>query len=161
MKRLLSVAAALILVTTPARADFPYHEYQPSSLANVFALADTSCISGNKTVSIDAGKRAYAVPATWKGETRPIDSATLSILLMAEKANTASFAIPMNQLFKTEVRMTDGGKSYWLPIQDVFIDAFKAEVPPGKGATLYVTYIGCSTTAGKNVAVTINEFQAN
>lgn len=161
MMRPLTFAAALMLAAAPAVANFPYQEYQPSRLASVFALADSSCVPGNKTISIVAQKRAYEVPAKWNGETRPIDPETLSVLMMAESSNAARFGMPMKDLFKSEVRVTDSGTSYWLPIQDVFIDAFKKEVLPGKGAALYVTYIGCSTKVGKNVAVTINEFQAD
>ena len=161
MKRAFGFAAALILAAMPAVAQFDYDDYKPSRLASVVALADDQCTAGKKTMSIVAGKFSFEVQAKWNGEIRPIAPESLYLLVMAERANAISFGKPMNELFKSEVRIEDGPLSYWLPIQDILIEPFKKEVAPGKGVALYVMYIGCTNEKQRTVVMTINEFQAN
>jgi hypothetical protein len=157
--KVMITAAGAFAIAAAAAADFAYDEYQTSTLKAVFALADSQC-DKPKQLAVVAAKMAFRVRATWTGDIRSIDPAKLELLQIAEKSNAVRFAISMTDLFKREVRVTENGAGYWLPIQEPIVRYFEDEASGGKQATLFVMYVGCNTKQGNAVIVTLNEFDA-
>ena len=58
-------------------------------------------------------------------------------------------------LFKDEVRVSDAGVEYWIPIQSSTLPAFRSEVGAGGRVELYVAFLGCYP---QHSVIGINEF---
>ncbi|MBI1213874.1 MAG: hypothetical protein GC190_20625 [Alphaproteobacteria bacterium] len=146
---------AVALAASGSSAFAAFDDYKPSSLKDVFAIDKNACDAlGEKEVVVDVLRQVFRVPAVWSGEIRPIDPRTQNII----SAYGKSLHQPTwGDLFKQEIRVSDGGVDYWLAIQSTIVEAFKSEVHKGGAVELCVAFYGCWP---KHPVASVNEFQA-
>jgi len=130
---ILSLALLALIGTMPASAQFAWDDYEPSTLGDVFAIGENECREKDQnSFGIATGKQAFRVTASWDGETREISQDVLEVLLLYEDIRRPGLTkqIAFIDMFKTEVRVTDSGREFWLPVQEHILEAFKKEVEP-------------------------------
>lgn len=81
----------------------------------------------------------------------PDDSRRL-IVAWAESMNLPR--VP--QVFQREMKISEAGIEYWVPVQEVLVPFLKAELRPGEEIELFMIYIG--QVYGRHVLL-VNEFE--
>jgi hypothetical protein len=149
------VAALVIALAAPASADFDFTAYRPSTLAKVTAVAEKDHPEPRRDNDLGFHPpEKYRVSVTYRGKKRGVEGHTAIFI----ESWCKTFSQPhLAALFEREIEVTEGGRSYWLPIQESLVEALDEEVKPGAAVELYLVYAG---TAGRRQVFLAMEFQA-
>lgn len=112
--------------------------YRPSTLAETHAGV---CARSRVEHVFDARFLKISAVVTDRSETRSIKASVKKFVQMWAKAFRQPSKIPL--LFSQEIRVREGGRDYWLPIQTQLLDPLRSEVPRGYPFTVFVVYGGC------------------
>ena len=148
MKKLQALLAALTLTLFAggaARA-FDYDAFQPTTLSKAraeFVEVASQPIPGRPgaflTSSFNQGGQRWRTPATYTGQSRPLDADELKFirdwLKSSQRENLAG-------IFTDSHLFTADGVEYWLPVQAPVATFFPKELKPGDKIDLYLVEIG-------------------
>jgi len=140
-------AAAFALVAAGAWAQgFDYDAFQPTTLSKAraeFVEVASQPIPGRPgaflTSYFNQGGQRWRTPATYTGQSRPLDAEELKFirdwLKSSQRENLAG-------IFTDSYLFTLDGAEYWLPVQAPVATFFPKELKPGDKIDLYLVEIG-------------------
>lgn len=105
-------------------------------------------------VSIDTATPRFRVLVTYTKNTRPLTEG--SALMLDSWAKALRISPQVRGLFVSEVQVTEGDASYWLPIQEPVLKYLREEPREGGAADFYIARVG-SVRSGPIYVV--NEYQ--
>jgi len=133
----LLLALALTFTAAAAADDFDHASYKPAELAEVVAGME---IDPRVNYWLDASHAKYRAVVTYTGAIRPIDTSVKQLITYWAKALQHPESLPA--VFNHEVEVTQAGQTYWMPIQDVLVEPWKAEMSAGTEAEVYLLLMG-------------------
>ena len=155
--RLLLVAVLAVAGASLAHA--AWEKYKADTLAAAIArFADISEepaeIPKDDNYALFPGE-SLRVDVVFTGRTRALpEDRRLTIEYWAKTFGVDLAAI---RTFEKEIEVREGGKAYWLPIQNILIPPLHEEVGKGGRATLFLVLIG---RKNKDYVFIVNEFNA-
>lgn len=152
--RALQIALLLgMLLPSMARA-FDYDAYKPAVLVQVApkpeVIPDSSVV-----YHLDAAHSRYKSRVKFTGRIRPLKDDVRYFLSLWIKTMQHSKAY--EELFQSEIEVTQGSLSYWMPIQKQLVDPFVGEVGSNGTADVYVLLIGA---INREPVFAVSEFEA-
>ncbi len=154
----LLLVAVLVLAGAPL-AHAAWENYQRDTLAAAIArFAEISNESEETTrdnsYALFPGE-SLRVDVVFTGRTRALsEDRRLTIEYWAKSFGVNLAAI---RNFENDIEVREGGKTYWLPIQNILIPPLHDEVGKGGRATLFLVLIG---RKGRDYVFIVNEFNA-
>ncbi len=134
----LSFIAMLALLMPCIATAFDHAAYLPIELKQVAPLGPQS--PEGRTFRLDAAHSRYQSTVTFSGSTRRLTDDVRSLVRYWRKA--MQHPKSHEDLFESEIEVTQGGQTYWMPIQRQLAAPFIAEIQSGSKVTLYLLLVG-------------------
>jgi hypothetical protein len=149
----LSTQAFLIIGSSVFTASVPaldWDDYTPYSLEKIIADYEPLTESGETLLVPGIPIRVLAI---WTGQYRPISQAHRQLL----KQWFYSYMPDGEEyrVFRNEVRIREGGRAYWIPIQEALLPGWRKDASPNKPLMLFVVWVG---TFNDNWVFILNRF---
>lgn len=146
MKRLLitMILMATLVSSVGLQAqeqDFDYDSYQPSSLPNIINDQKDTFFPNDQVVdhTIDANPSKYIINCIFTKDLREINPNKIEFIqIWGKTLGHPEFA----NLYKYEFQVRQGGKDYWIPIQDPLLPYMGNELKIGQQFDLYIILAG-------------------
>ncbi len=153
---------ALLALTAPGQAaNFPYDNFERSTLAAITGGWNEGLRPDAKpgSLTIVASVQRNVVHVVYTGEHRPVDSATAGFI--AKYQTTIGAQNDLASLYRDEYRFRENGQDYWLPVQAPVAACFADELKPGDELDLYVIAAGgVREESGWKWVLTVEEFDS-
>jgi|SRR5664279_1481934 len=110
----------------------------------------------NSDFTFAQGLAAFKVRVNYTGQVRAIEKSTADFLIAWQKAGYASnLPATVESTFQSEVLVSQGKESFWLPIQTPLLPYLREEYPEGGVIDIYIAGIGALR---ENLVITINAY---
>lgn len=135
--RAVLLLVALIVAPPSFGSDFDYAAYQTVQLAEVAAGLE---IDPRVNYWYDAAHPKYHAMATYSGNMRAVSPEMRTYV--EQWVKTMGQPDYYHKMFQSEIEVTQGSSTYWLPIQQPLVAPFGHEVAAGTQVHLYVLLLG-------------------
>jgi len=149
MRHLLLLLCLLCALPVTAQ-EFDYAAYQPATLSEVAASAGE-----HTTAWFAEGHPRYRTRVKFTGRVRPTPADTQQFIVDWVKANGHPPAYA--EVFEQEIELTQDGRAYWMPIQDVLLAPLTTEVRADMPVDVFVLLMGGQ---GDRLVLAVSEFDA-
>ncbi len=142
--RCLLPAIALLLSSTPIKAQSSWDRYRPGTLSAVAAHVQTDLVQALDTTGIGhvLAESDYATRASvvYAGEWRPITPENRDVI--ESFASATGLGAQVIAYFQEEALFEEGGQRLWLPIQAPVAARLRTQQAPGASLTVFTMWVG-------------------
>ncbi len=135
--RAILLLAFLIFARPALGGEFDYGAYETAQLDKVAAGLE---IDPRVNYWFDAAHPKYHTIATFTGNKRVVAAGVKTYI--GKWVGTMGHPSAYAEMFQSEIEVTQGSGTYWLPIQQQLVAPFDQEVPAGAEVHLYVLLMG-------------------
>jgi hypothetical protein len=142
--RLACLALVVCWPLLAAAANFDYAAYQRSTIPDILARhAATECRpAAPREFVLSAHAYKYRIITTFSRELRPLSEDTKEFL--RRYGTSFEWNQAVIQAYRREFLVTDGGREYWVPVQEALLPVMGDELKKGQRFELYVAVLGAT-----------------
>jgi len=149
-----TLAAAFLLSTSTSiyAQGFPYHLYEPRTLAELVEMNPEMVKDSKATnIMISAAPFYSAVRLEYRGESRPVtnDRLTLYKFWIESIGIGNDRNIDPMSIIEKEFLFKECGKEYWITVQTPAANDFPEDLEKGDKITLYLMLVGATEDKAK------------
>lgn len=151
----------LLCATLTGTAWAGWNDYTPATLSDITSkhakyLSNRKVPRGTVVINLHAGGEPFRSMVLFLGKVRKMQRDRRSLIEMWGKSSGMDTA-KLAKTYKKEIKVSESGKTYWLPVQEILVSYLKRDVKKNGKVMLFMVYIG---TKGKTPIILVNEFRA-